>query len=263
MHRTPYHPSSIRLRQLIADCIESNSTVVLISHDVDLMNDVATDCIHFHNGKLEYYSGNYHDFLKCRKERITHQVKQAGALEKQRTAMARSIGNLRKKSSAAEGRVAKKKLDRAIKSKEKKLERHGVERNDRGHRWTAQSDGGIRVGSINGVDASRRRDMTHGELVKLAEIDVGPVPDRAVQFDFRDTPNEYGDEPLVMIMDVGHGYGEGGDLIFDCVDLSIREGSRVCILGENGSGKQSRSILHSRFYLPLRHTPFTDTNMLV
>ena len=86
----------LQLRQLIADCVNSNTTVVLISHDVDLMNDVATDCIHFHNGKLGYYVGNYRDFLKYRKERVTHQVKQAGALEKQRSAMSKTIDNLKR-----------------------------------------------------------------------------------------------------------------------------------------------------------------------
>ena len=85
--------------------------------------------------------------------------------------------------------------------------------------------------------------MTHRELVKLAEIDIGPVPDKAVQFDFQNASSTWGDEPLVMVMDVGHGYDKTTEcppnLIFDCVDLSIREGSRTTILGENGSGKTS------------------------
>jgi len=262
----------LQLRRLISDCIQSNTTVVLISHDVDLMNDVATDVIHFANGSLGYYTGNYTDFLKYRKERITHRVKQASALEKQRKGMTNSIDNLKKKSSAADNRNTKKKLNKAIKSKEKKLERHGIEKNERGHRRTDQKDGGMRKGCINSVDASTRGQLSHKELMKLAEIDVGPVPDKAVQFDFEDTKCTWGDEPLVMVMDTGHGYyvvdeGSRGSikspadtdadtdtgitgitgtipttpnhLIFDCVDLSIREGSRITILGENGSGKST------------------------
>jgi len=194
-------------------------------------------------------------------------VKQASALEKQRKGMTQSIDNLKKKSSAADNRSTKKKLNRAIKSKEKKLERHGIEKNERGHRRTDQKDGGMRKGCINSVDASTRGQLTHRELMKLAEIDVGPVPDKAVQFDFEDTKCTWGDEPLVMVMDTGHGYvvDEGSsssikstadtdtdtgiagttppttpnNLIFDCVDLSIREGSRITILGENGSGKST------------------------
>jgi ATPase subunit of ABC transporter with duplicated ATPase domains len=229
----------LQLRQLIADFVESKCTVVLVSHDVDLINDVGTDVIHFANEKLGYYSGNYNAFLKYRKERITNQVKQAGALEKQRTHLMHGIDNLKKKSSQADNRITKKKINRAAKSKEKKLERHGIEKNEKGHRRTDQKDGGIRKGSINSIGASQRNDLTHKELLKLAEIDIGPIPDKAVQFDFPNTSCTWGDEPLIMVMDLGHRYTNASNLIFDCIDLSIREGSRTVILGENGSAKST------------------------
>jgi ATPase subunit of ABC transporter with duplicated ATPase domains len=225
----------LQLRRMMAEFTNSNATVVLVSHDVDLMNDVSTDVIDFRDDKLAYYAGNYRDYVDQRRDMVSNKVRQAGALEKQRAALANSIDNMRKKSSQADSRTTKKKIDSAIKSKEKKLERHGIEKNESGHRRTAQRDGGIRKGSINGVDASQRSTLTHRELMKLAEIDVGPVPDKAVQFDFANVSSTWGDEPLVMVMDMGHGYD--GSLIFDCVDLSFREGSRTTILGENGSGK--------------------------
>ena len=244
----------LQLRQLIADCVSSNATIVMVSHDVDLMNDVATDVIHFKDEKLSYYPGNYRHFLKYRKERITHQLKQAGALEKQRAGMVKSIDNLRKKTEGKSNET-KKKLLKAAKSREKKLERHGVDKDANGHHRTCQKDGGMRIGSINAVGAEKRKNLTHKELVKLAEVDVGPVPDKAVQFVFHDTTNIWGDEPLISVCDVGHGYNDDesksywteqeeptpntSNLIFDCVDMSIREGSRITILGENGSGKTS------------------------
>ncbi|KAL9187236.1 hypothetical protein ACHAXT_001339 [Thalassiosira profunda] len=234
----------LQLRQLIADCVASNATVVLVSHDVDLMNDVGTDVIDFLDGQLGYYTGNYRNYLKYREENLTHQIKQAGALEKQRTSMVQTIDHLKKKSSQAGNRTTKKKINKQLKSKEKKLERHGIEKNEHGHRRTAQTDGGIRKGSINAIGASQRNAMTHKQLLKLAEVSVGPIPDKAVQFDFENTTCTWGDEPLVSIMDVGRGYSEEpsdapSNLIFDCVDLSIREGSRTTILGENGSGKST------------------------
>ena len=85
--------------------------------------------------------------------------------------------------------------------------------------------------------------MSHKQLLKVAEINIGPVPDKAVQFDFEPVNCTWGDEPLVSVMDVGHSYDGGGDkgadFIFDCVDFSVREGTRTVILGENGSGKTS------------------------
>ena len=235
----------LQLRQLIADCVDSNTTVVLVSHDVDLMNDVATDVIDFRDGKLGYYTGNYRDYLKYRREKISHQLKQANAIEKQRSSMMSSIDTMKKKSTQVDSSQASKKLDKAVKSKVKKLERHGVEKNEKGHYRVAQTDGGMRKGSINAIGASERNTLTHRELIKLAEVAIGPVPDKAVQFDFRDTMSSWGDEPLVMVMDVGHSYnketisGSTSNLIFDCVDLAIREGSRTTILGENGAGKST------------------------
>mmetsp|Transcript_19846 Transcript_19846/g.42698 ORF Transcript_19846/g.42698 Transcript_19846/m.42698 type:complete len:680 (-) Transcript_19846:21-2060(-) len=227
----------LQLRRLIADSIASNATVVLVSHDIDLMNDVATDVMHMHNCTLGYYTGNYNTFVKYRKEIITHQLRQAGALEKQRNAMVQSIDNLKKKVGGTDSRESKKKLNKAIESKKKKLERHGIEKNEDGHRRTAQKDG-IRKGSINAVDASTRSNLTHKELLKRAEIDVGPIPDKQVQFDFRPVSSTWGDEPLVMVMDVGHRYEENTN-VFDCVELSIREGTRTVVLGENGTGKST------------------------
>jgi ATPase subunit of ABC transporter with duplicated ATPase domains len=214
----------IHLRRMISDFLESNVTVVLVSHDVNLMNDVAV--INMRDSKLTYYPGcNYRDYVNRRREGIANQVRQSGVLEKQRSAMMASIDIMKKKSHQADSGMTKKKIDSAIKSKEKKLERHGVEKNDKGHRRVAQTDGGIRKGSINSVGASLRNTLTHRELLKLAEINVGPVPDKAVQFDFANVSSTWGDEPLCMVMDMGHGYNDDGGsiLIFDCVDLAIRE----------------------------------------
>ena len=246
----------LQLRQLIADCVDSNTTVVLVSHDVDLMNDVATDVIDFRDGKLGYYTGNYRDYLKYRRENISHQLKQANAIEKQRSSMMSSIDTMKKKSTQVDSSQASKKLDKAVKSKVKKLERHGVEKNEKGHYRVAQTDGGMRKGSINAIGASERNTLTHRELIKLAEVAIGPVPDKAVQFDFRDTTSSWGDEPLVMVMDVGHSYntetisGSTSNLIFDCVDLAIREGSRTTILGDNGAGKSTLLSIIAREIMP-------------
>ena len=73
---------------------------------------------------------------------------------------------------------------------------------------------------------------------------------------FRSVGFKFG-EPLIMAMDIGHGYLErdkkpedesldiesskdmSDSLLFDCVDLCIRESSQTCILGLNGCGKST------------------------
>uniref|UniRef100_A0A7S4N6T8 ABC transporter domain-containing protein n=1 Tax=Odontella aurita TaxID=265563 RepID=A0A7S4N6T8_9STRA len=242
--------SLLCLRGMIWDFLESNAIVVLVSHDIDLINDVVTDTIHLHELKLSYFPGNYRDYLGYRKQGITHELRQANALERQRTSMVKTIDNLKKKAASSS---SKKKIGKTIESRKKKLERHGVEKDEHGHRWTAQkASTGIRPGAINSVDASTRSHLTHKQLLKRAEVDIGPVPDKAVQFDFRDTTSSWGDEPLVMAMDVGYGYDKG--LIFDCVELCIRERSRSFILGENGSGKSSLLSILAGQVAPLEGT---------
>ena len=40
----------------------------------------------------------------------------------------------------------------------------------------------MKVGSINAIDSSSRKKLSYTELLKRAETNVAPVPDKAVQF---------------------------------------------------------------------------------
>ena len=58
------------------------NTVIVVSHDRDFLNNVATDIIHFFSESLNYYKGNYQDFERVRGERNlnqkrTHDTQQA------------------------------------------------------------------------------------------------------------------------------------------------------------------------------------------
>lgn len=129
----------VQLRRLIAVCVQRGSTVVLVSHDVDLINDVATDVIHFHNQTLMYYPGNYRDFVGYKRQHDLHMLRENAALEKKRTAMMQTIDNLKKQPVPKRGGAKKK--GRAIESAKKKLERQGLTRDEKGHRWKAQNAG--------------------------------------------------------------------------------------------------------------------------
>ena len=238
----------IQLRGLIQTMHDQQTTVVIVSHDVNLINSVATDVIHFADQSLHYYRGNYIDFLIAKQQHDLHKSRQQQNLVKQRGSMIKAIDNLKKKSSGSNNSGSKK-LSKAVNSRKKKLERHGIEKDEHGHRLTVQKAcTGIKAGSINTLDASTRKKQTYKELVKRADISVAPVPEKAVQFCFHDTNCVWG-EPLVSALDVGHGFDISQDdendpnswrekgMLFDCVDLSIDENKTVCILGSNSSGK--------------------------
>ena len=171
----------LQLRRLIAICQERKTTVLLVSHDADLINDVATDIIYFANKELYYYPGNYENFKVIQQQQNIHELRQNVALEKKREQMLTTLDNLKKQAVPKRGGAQKK--ARAIESHKKKLERQGITKDEKGHRWTQQKAGtGIQKGSINALDASARKGLSTSQLLKQAEKSIQSAPDKAVQF---------------------------------------------------------------------------------
>jgi ATP-binding cassette subfamily F protein 3 len=237
----------IQLRGLIQTMSQRQTIIVMVSHDVDLINSIATDVIHFANQTLTYYRGNYIDFTIAKNEQDIHKVRQQQTLNKQRSTMIKTIDNLKKQTASAGN---EKKISRAVNNRKKKLERHGIEKDAHGHRWTSQKAcTGIKVGSINSLDASTKsKSKNYSQLLKAkqADLSVAPIPEKEVQFKFQNTSCQW-HEPLIAALDVGHGYelpvesvesqSTKVSMLFDSVDLCIDEKATTCILGENQSGK--------------------------
>lgn len=49
---------------------ESESTVVVVSHAREFLNQVCTDIIHFFDQTVQYYKGNYDSFEKARNDHL-------------------------------------------------------------------------------------------------------------------------------------------------------------------------------------------------
>lgn len=141
------------------------------------------------------------------------------------------------------------------------MEKHGIEKDENGHRWTSQKAcTGIKVGSINNLDSSTRKQQNYDQLFKNKQLNIAPIPEKEVQFKFRNTTCQW-HEPLISALDVGHGFqsqnkeGKGQDegvtTLFDSVDLSVDEKSVTCILGENQTGKTTLLKILSNQIQPL------------
>ncbi|OQR76399.1 ATP-binding cassette sub-family F member 3-like [Tropilaelaps mercedesae] len=52
------------------------STLLVVSHDRQFLDEVPTDVIHFHNSILEPYKGNYTDFVKTAADRLVSQQRE-------------------------------------------------------------------------------------------------------------------------------------------------------------------------------------------
>jgi energy-coupling factor transporter ATP-binding protein EcfA2 len=172
----------LQLRRLIAMCQTRGTTVLLVSHDVDFINDVATDVVYFAHRQLHYFPGNYDNFTLLRQQQGLHFLRQHVALEKKRQGMLQTLDHLKQQPVPKRGGAKKK--ARAIASHKKKMNRQGIEKDVNGHRWTQQKAGtGQKQGSINAlVDATARRGLNPVQLLKQAQDKIPPPIDKAVQF---------------------------------------------------------------------------------
>ena len=268
----------LQIRRLVALCQSRQTTLLLVSHDVDLINDVATDVIDLKQQTLVYYPGNYIDYTVYRRQNDLHQLRQAVALDKKRGAMMQTLENMKKQPTPRRGGAKKK--SKQIESQKKKIERQGLDKDKHGHRWTQQKAGtGMKTGSINAIDASTRRGLTVQQLLEMTEKYICPPPDKAVQFVFRQPRSQWG-EALILAYGVGHGYNvpakdeshlqvdiaaapivKKDGYLFDCVDLCIEEGGTYCILGESSSGKSTLLRLLARTEQPLEGSIKHATNL--
>ncbi|XP_019849794.1 PREDICTED: ATP-binding cassette sub-family F member 1-like [Amphimedon queenslandica] len=83
-------------------------TLLIVSHDQNFLNDVCTDVIHLDQLKLYYYRGNYNDFKKMYKQKLSQQEK---AYDKQQQDLKnkKSQGQSKKQAEASVKTAASKK----------------------------------------------------------------------------------------------------------------------------------------------------------
>ncbi|GAX16795.1 hypothetical protein FisN_5Hh166 [Fistulifera solaris] len=259
----------LMLRDLIELVSTRNQTTTLmVSHDHDLMDDVADYIIDFFEKNLLYYPGNYSSYRIYRRQNDLHAIRQLITLEKKRDHMLKTLENVKKQAKPKRSKNNKAAVVR------RKIEKAGIDKDEHGHHRTNQSAGsGIKTGSINALDASTRRALSTTQLLDMTKKSIAPPPDKAVQFIFKHVTSRW-NEPLIVATDVGHAYDNPSmpivppkrdeanapantfiatkrdGMIFDCVDFCAEEGQRYCILGESGSGKSTLLRLLAKLEKP-------------
>ncbi len=76
-------------------------TVLIVSHDRDLLNESVNAIIHLHAGKLDFYTGNFDTFMRVRAERQALQMKLRRKQEEKRRRLEAFIARFRAKASKA------------------------------------------------------------------------------------------------------------------------------------------------------------------
>ena len=234
------------------------TTIVLVSHDNDFLNDIATDIIEFHTieKKLYYYRGNYNQFLVQRQQKDQAQVHQVETLQKKEVMMQQVLNNIRSQP-VHTSRGAKKKA-KTINCHKKKMDK-----------------------VLYNNEASFAPDSeTIRSILRRKKYE--DEPDKRVQFSFRNCTNKW-NEPIIVAMDVGHTFHKKEEILstasskneqvlsaqqspdqlfitckdgylFDNIDLGIAEGGVYCIMGESGCGKSTFLKILSNQIFPTEGT---------
>lgn len=60
------------------------STILVVSHDRNFLNAIATDIIHLHSQRLDGYRGDFETFIKTKQERLLNQQREYEAQQQYR-----------------------------------------------------------------------------------------------------------------------------------------------------------------------------------
>ena len=85
-------------------------TVIIVSHDRDLLNSVAQKILHLEHGKLNLYQGGYDTFERTRRMRLEHDVKLRARQEEQRAHIQKFVDRFRYKATKARQAQSRLKL---------------------------------------------------------------------------------------------------------------------------------------------------------
>lgn len=212
----PTNHLDIFSKQVLSRFITSfTGAVLVISHDIDFINQVADGIWELDSGKIYAYGGNYQDYLHSKSQidaskqkRLTEALKE---VEKSEWALVRE----EKRAARSQRHGRSLAGDRSMSSVEK-----GFFKN----KASAASGRKKEVIGYNIAQAKERVEANATPKKKIAKLDLyeGDNKTGRVLLDIRDTQLLVGDEALVK------------DINFE-----IKFGDRVLLIGENGCGKTS------------------------
>ncbi|GMH53959.1 hypothetical protein TrLO_g14790 [Triparma laevis f. longispina] len=209
--------------------LPSTSTTILISHNRHLIDSTCTHVCEIRELNLHYYPGNFSDYVKIKNSNIAGQISSQEKVNNERKRLIKSMDNMN---------VGDVKKEKQIKSRQKKIERTGVSKNSKGHKFKSQNDG-IRLGSINSTLKADVRNSTNlvSQLKKVQNV-LMPVIPKAIRFEFKSPINLGTCDWLFKLNNLSYGYEKPArEMVF--TELEVRCNETHVILGSNAVGKSN------------------------
>lgn len=196
---------------------EFNGIVIIVSHDINFLNNTVNKIVEIKDGKIKEYEGNYNDYLA---EKHKQELAQKREYEKHTKKVKEIQENIEKikvfadKSERNVGRQGKGNESRYMPTKTKAM---------------------VHAKKMNKTVASR--------ISKLEkQIDKAPeklMEDREIKYRFDVNPLKV--KTPIKFEDVSFGYPN--KLIFDKINFEINSGDKIGIIGNNGVGKSTLTKL--------------------
>ncbi|KAJ3035967.1 hypothetical protein HDV00_003261 [Rhizophlyctis rosea] len=212
-----------------------SSTVVVVSHDRRFLNAVVSEIIVLRKQKLEYHVGNYDEYVTHVEDDRKHMERMKENEDRKRTHIEKSIQEgIRKAKKSGDD----KKLG-MVASRQKKLERLGIEKNERGHRFRLNDQAGYFETSRKQIvlerpDPPPKFDIPHPDPLRhhgsLIQVDN-------VSFLYPSTNPRKPSSPVIQN-----------------VTLNVGQTTRIGIVGANGAGKSTLINLLAQQLSPTKGT---------
>ncbi|KAM9224713.1 ATP-binding cassette sub-family F member 3 [Dugong dugon] len=183
------------------------STILVVSHDRNFLNAVATDIIHLHSQRLDGYRGDFETFIRSKQERLLNQQREYEAQQQYRQHIQVFIDRFRYNANRAS----------QVQSKLKMLEK---------------------LPELKPVD-------------KESEV-VLKFPDGFEKF-----------SPPILQLDEVDFYYDPAHVIFSRLSISADLESRICVVGENGTGKSTMLKLLLGDLAPVRGIRHAHRNLKI
>lgn len=197
--------------ELVKNKLKKAETLVIISHDRDLLNALCTRIVEVRDSKLYFYDGNYDDYVQIREENLARQWTEYESYTSE-----------------------KKRLTEVYRQKKEKAKT--LTKRPKG--MSAHEAGVRNLTSRHPKDAKQRR-MEAGAKNVLNRIEHMEKKEKPKELppirpDFRLTNPP---ENKIVIEGRNIVFAYDTEEVLRGVDFEIKNGSRVAIVGDNGCGK--------------------------
>lgn len=200
-----------------------SGTLLVVSHDVELLRNCIDTIWHIENGSIHVFSGRYDDYIREHRQRRVSIEQELSQLSKQKKEMHNAL---------------MKEQARASKSRAK------GEKSMDNRKWpTAMSKAkALRGNETSGkktADISQKKHELSEQLSGLHLHDI-------ITPTFSLNAMDLGHRTIVSIHNGNVGYSDRSPILFN-LDFSLVTGDRVAIIGDNGSGKSTliKAILNA------------------